>query len=314
MAARGSKQRIVRMMEAKEMDVSSERQQACPLCEQHKFVYLLEREYRSRTWRLARCLACGLHFTDPRPTLDDIKGFYAGTYHAELRSAGATEQIFGPKYERYIEKIRRFVVSGRTLDVGCATGLFPHMLQKLGYQAEGVELNPESLEWGRTNYRVPIHAGTMEELVDLCPASYDLITMTDVLEHTENPLAGLRCVNRLLKKNAHAMVTFPDIRSVKSRYYEWLARLTGRDWIWCMCHIPGHTWEFTEPTAVACFERTGFRVVDFHRSESAANITGRLSPLSIPARIFSLPLLAARYGSQMEFILRRTGDPPGPSN
>lgn len=294
------------------MDLSSVRKQACPLCTQHRFVYLLERVYQSRTWRLARCLDCGLHFTDPQPTLDDIKGFYVGTYHAELRSTGATEQIFGPKYERYIENIRRFVVSGRTLDVGCATGLFPHMLQNLGYEAEGVELNTESLQWGRTHYRVPIHAGTMEELVDLSPASYDLITMTDVLEHTENPIAALRCVNRLLKENAHVMVTFPDIRSVKSRYYQWIAKLSGRDWVWCTCHIPGHTWEFTKSSAVDCFERTGFRVVDFHRYESVDNVTGRLSFLSIPARFVSLPLLAAHFGSQMEFILQRTGDPLDP--
>jgi 2-polyprenyl-3-methyl-5-hydroxy-6-metoxy-1,4-benzoquinol methylase len=291
------------------MDASYVRTQACPLCGQYRFVHLLEREYQSRTWRLARCLACGLHFTNPQPTHDDIRGFYSGNYHAELRSAGVTEELFGPKYERYIERIRRFVVSGRTLDVGCATGLFPYMLRKLGYQAEGVELDAESLQWGRANYRVPIHAGPMEELVTCCPASYDLITLTDVLEHTENPLASLRCVSRLLKKNAYAMVTFPDIRSVKSIYYEWLARLTGRDWIWCMCHIPGHTWEFTESTAVDCFERTGFRVVDFHRSESGENITGRLSLLSVPARIFSLPPLAARFGSQMEFILQRVGHP-----
>ena len=107
------------------------------------------------------------------------------------------------------------------------------------------------------------------------------------------------------------MITFPDIRSARSRYYQWIASLTGQDWMWVTCHIPLHTWEFTESTAVECFERSGFAVVDFHRCVAGEDLTGRWSPLSVPARILSLPPLAARFGSQMEFILQRTGDPPG---
>jgi SAM-dependent methyltransferase len=279
------------------------------LCGQDGLAYLCEREYQSRIWRLARCLECKLHFTDPQPTPDDIKGFYFGSYHSQLRSPGATEVAFEAKFERYIEKIRRFVVAGRTLDVGCATGLFPRMLQDRGYDAEGIELHPQSREFGRAHYRVPIHAETLEELADLTPASYDLITMTDVLEHTANPIAALRCVNKLLKKNGYAMITFPDIRSIESRYYQWLAKLIGQDWIWCTCHIPGHIWEFTESSALDCFGRAGFKAVDFQRIKGIDRIVGRWSFLSIPARIFSPTLVAERFGTQMEFVLQQTGDP-----
>lgn len=283
----------------------------CPLCGQDRLKHLYERQYQSRTWRLARCLDCGLHFTDPQPTRDDINAFYAGDYHSELRADGAAEKISGQKYERYTRMIRRFAPSGRTLDVGCATGLFPHMLRNLGYEAEGLELNRESREFGSARYGLPIHGGTLEDIAALNPARYDLITMTDVLEDTQHPPSSLQLVNRLLKKSAHAMITFPDILSVESRYYRLLSRLTGRDWVWRTCRIPHHTWEFTKASAVECFEQAGFKVVAFRRSADLDRFRGGLALLSLPVRPLALPPIAAYIGSQMEFLLQRVGEPKG---
>jgi SAM-dependent methyltransferase len=277
---------------------------ACPLCGGEGAKRIFEREFQQRHWWLALCDSCGLHFTDPPPTAEDIRGFYAGQYHSNLRSSGGAEEAFGPKYRRYCDWIGGFVKSGATLDVGCSTGLLVKMLKDRGYRAEGMELNPDSARWGRENYGIPIQEGVLESL-EARDGVFDLITLTDVLEHTASPPAELRTINRLLGPSGHLMVTFPDISAPGSRYLHTLSKLTRRGYVWRSCHIPLHTWEFTYPTAKRLFERGGFEIAGFRRSEVSEFAFDKAGVLSMPANLTALPLIRNYYGSQMEFMLAK---------
>jgi 2-polyprenyl-3-methyl-5-hydroxy-6-metoxy-1,4-benzoquinol methylase len=279
----------------------------CPLCNGFRTRHLFSCVQQRKTWYLAQCTACGLHFTEPQPTAADIRSFYTNDdYHSQLRDAGATEQEFGAKYERYLEWIRRFLPAGRTLDIGCATGLLPHILRRAGYQAEGLELNRNSAEWGMAQYGVRIHTGTLEQFAQTFPDPYDLVTVTDVIEHTENPIEALSLVKRLIKPGGYAMVTFPDIRSVKSRYFQLIARVLQRDWLWMTCNVPFHTWEFTAPIALECFHRCGLSVAGSRRHENYEKLEGTFRRTAqIPTRLLSWTPLSTRFGTQMEFMLQK---------
>lgn len=263
--------------------------------------------FQDREWSLARCRLCGLHFTDPLPTEEEIHGFYQGDYHSGLYAPGKTEVTFGPKYRRYADALGRHLASGRVVDVGCATGLLVRMLRDRGYDAEGVELNSRSAEWGRDHYGVTIHTEPLERC-PFEPGSLQALTMTDVLEHTPNPLEFLRMAARFLASGGVVLVTFPDIRSLESRYFYTLSRLLHRDWLWSCCHIPKHTWEFTRHTAEACFAAAGFRVLEFHRSQPPS-ATPEGSPilrlLGLPPRVLCLHPLDRWLGTQMEFVIRK---------
>ncbi len=277
----------------------------CPLWQHDQTQRIFERTSGDRTWWLARCSACGLHFTDPHPNADDVRSFYQGDYHSDLRDEGKTEQLFGSKYRRYIDFVRPHLAPGATtLDVGCATGLFPKMLGELGYNAEGIELNPATVRWGRQNYGVSIHEGTLDDL--LSPdRRFDLISMTDVLEHTVYPPEEVRKVHELLKPGGHFLVTFPDIQSPSSRYLRLLSVCTRREWMWMTCHIPLHTWEFTYSTAKRLFIENGFELADFRRSQDYSFEFSIVGLLSLPANIPALPGLRRFAGNQMEFLLRK---------
>ena len=214
--------------------------------------------------RAVRELCAPVHF--PAPTEEDIRSFYSGDYHSELRNALATEEAFGPKFSRYVDMLGRHLYGGRVVDVGCSTGLLVRMLCDRGYEAEGVELNEHSAAWGVDRYKVCIHTQPLQAC-EFRAQSLDAVFMTDVLEHTEHPGQFLRDVGRLLVPGGFAVVTFPDISSVESRYQFLLSRLLRRDWVWSSCHIPLHVWEFSRRTAEACFADAGFRVVEFRRSQ-----------------------------------------------
>ncbi len=276
----------------------------CPLCDAAGVRPTHQRVFQDRTWSLQFCPGCGLYFTDPVPNGEQLQRFYSGDYHAQLRQPGASERVYGARFQRYAEWIASLVPPGRTLEVGCATGLLSWMLQQRGYAAEGIDLDEETVRWGAAHYGVNLRAGGLD-VVASQPGSYDLVTLTEVVEHTPQPIEFLRAVHHLLKPGGYALVTFPDITAAKSGYYRRLAWLTQREWIWLTCHMPLHTWEFSPATAQRTFECAGFGVVGFRRSESVDRLPGKLAPLTWPARLLCLGALARRFGSQMEFMIRK---------
>jgi SAM-dependent methyltransferase len=186
--------------------------------------------------------------------------------------------------------------------VGCATGLFPKLLTDEGYDATGIEINEESAAWGRQHYGARISVRTLEDL-EIPSTPYDLITFTDVLEHTLHPLKALEHAKRLLTNKGYVLVTFPDITSLESLYYNLLRKVLHREWLWVTCHIPLHIWEFTPKTASSLFKKAGFEVVGFRRSYHRIDLDGKLQVLSFFPRLLSIaPRL---FGTQMEFMLRR---------
>jgi SAM-dependent methyltransferase len=275
------------------------------MCGRSGPIYLASRTASAKEYRLAVCLRCGQHYCDPPPTLDEIVGFYQGDYHSELRLADGTEKAFGAKFARYRDWILSFIRSGRSIDIGTATGLFPSLLKAAGFKSEGTEYNRASAEWGSAHYGVPIRVGGLEQIAAELN-SYDLISMTDVLEHTEHPLHALQAASASLKPSGYMLITFPDIRSLESQYQRTLVKLTGRDWLWRCCHIPLHVWEFTPATARAMFDKAGFDVVGFRRSQVSEDpLSGIAGMLTLPLRALSVPWLARRFGTQMEFIIRK---------
>lgn len=280
---------------------------ACPACGSTNACRLFSKPCKDRIWHLARCMDCTQYYTDPLPTLDDIRSFYIGEYHADLQSEAATEAAFGKKFRGYADWISTFVQGGRSLDLGCTTGLFPHVLKQRGFDAEGLEINAASAEWGQQHYGITIRNEPFE-LADYGEGFFRLVSMADVLEHSLDPAVTLARVHAILEDGGFAFVSFPDIESIESRYFKAVARSTGRNWLWGCCHIPLHTWEFTRPTAEKLFRRSGFRVAGFRRShlntfERSSSL--RLTVISSPPLILGVPFLGSRLGTQMEFVLQK---------
>lgn len=284
----------------------------CPRCASRASRIICTRQRLGREWGLAKCRKCNQHYTTPTPTKDEISAFYEGDYHSELRTEVGTEAAFEAKYLRYADTLGRHLRSGRVVDVGCSTGLLVKILRDRGYDAEGIELNSESADWGRRQYGVVIHSKPLEDC-PFGPESLDALLFTDVLEHTQHPRDALIEAGQRLVPGGLALVTFPDICSLDSSYNYLLSRLLRRDWLWGNCHVPLHVWEFTPATAEACFNEAGFEVVEFRRSQPPAEPVDSLvlKLFSLPPRCLSWPVLSDWFGTQMEFVIRKLKRPEG---
>ena len=147
-----------------------------------------------------RCPKCQLIFVSPMP--DNTLEVYEGDYFT-----GAT-QGFGytdydadklpmvPAFKTYLRRIAHYnppAPGKRMLDVGAATGFFLNLARDAGWTtAVGVEPSASAAETARKK-QLDVKTGILEPgLYE--PASFDVITLWDVIEHVPDPKAMMNLV------------------------------------------------------------------------------------------------------------------------
>lgn len=107
--------------------------------------------------------------------------------------------------------------AGPILDVGAGDALFLPLLARYG-EPEGIEPEPEAVR-DVTRERWTLHLRPFDETFD--PGKrYGLITLFDVLEHLDDPLAALRHVRSLLRPGGLVVLTVPALRLLWTQHDE----------------------------------------------------------------------------------------------
>ena len=118
-----------------------------------------------------------------------------------------------------LETIDAYAVpGGRVLDIGCGTGFLLEQLAGRGFSGVGVDLSPESVEIAQARLaelgaadRLRAEVGSAYEPPD---GPFDLVTITDVLEHLEDPRACLTAARERLAPGGLVVVSTPNRRSL----------------------------------------------------------------------------------------------------
>ncbi len=230
----------------------------CILCGSEEWLPL----FAQKEWRVVRCAACGLGVLDPRPTPAELAELYGQEYfETNLMESGAPGS---PQFEKRLgleaHRIRLFRWAkkrGRVLDVGCGYGYFLAACQAKGYDVHGIELSGFAASHASQTLGLPVTMGALDE-VDLPPASFDVVTMWHVLEHTQDPLAALARAREWLRPDGLLVVEVPNHQSTDARAF-W------PDWVgW---GLPYHLFHFTPSTLARVLEKGGFAVArtkDYH--------------------------------------------------
>jgi 2-polyprenyl-3-methyl-5-hydroxy-6-metoxy-1,4-benzoquinol methylase len=160
---------------------------------------------------IQRCGSCSLIYVSPR--LAEHQHHYHGQREGILAKYGPI--LRGEKghnrdanYRQELAVLARLKPSGRLLDVGTHCGFFLRMARGQGWELHGVEPSPAA-ELAREFFGLEVHRGHLEEL-GLPAASFDLVTLIDVIEHLDNPLQLLAEVRRLLAPDGLVFVKTPN--------------------------------------------------------------------------------------------------------
>ena len=162
-----------------------------------------------------------------------------------------------PKQRRYesdrrIAFVRRYVRSGKLLEVGAAAGHFVEAARDAGYEPMGIEPAAD-LPARRATERtgVPVIAGFLED-VELPRAEFDVACAWHVVEHIREPQAALVRLRDALKPGATLLIEVPNIDSVQAR------RRGAR---WANLDLRHHVGHYTPAALRALLISAGFRDV-----------------------------------------------------
>ena len=122
----------------------------------------------------------------------------------------------------------------RVLDIGCGFCETLGYHQSRGCEAYGVEADA-NVELVAAHFGFNVHIGLFDP-DRYQAASFDYVTLDQVIEHVADPHKVMAGVARVLKPGGTAVISTPNARG-------WGVRLFGRRWInW---HIPYHLQQFT---------------------------------------------------------------------
>ena len=115
---------------------------------------------------------------------------------------------------------RAALAGSRVLDVGCGGGLLAESLARAGATVTAIDLAPAMIEVARRHaaaggLAIEYRVAAAEELARTQPASFDVVTCMEMLEHVPQPAAMMATLAQLLRPGGAAFVSTIN-RNLKS--------------------------------------------------------------------------------------------------
>ncbi len=206
---------------------------------------------------IVQCRDCGLIYQNPREKAAAIEDQYS--------------QVEDPVYERetsgrirtfskLLDRLEGYRAPGRLADVGCYTGVFLSVARQRGWQVTGIE--PSRWAAGKARARGIEVVNAPFRNSGLAPAAFDVVTLWDVIEHLDNPLADLRAVRGLLRPGGILGMSTMDADSL-------FARLAGGRWPW---YMRMHFFYFTRDSITRLLHAAGFQVLAIERHQRVVSL------------------------------------------
>ncbi len=109
----------------------------------------------------------------------------------------------------------------KILEAGCGRGEFLREFQKLGLDARGLDLSPESASF-LVNSGIPVDVCDIENegRLPYADKSFDVVFSKSFMEHLRAPDAFLRETLRILKPGGFALCMIPDWESNYRTYFD----------------------------------------------------------------------------------------------
>ncbi len=225
----------------------------------------------------------------------------------DIDSVPETAYGFRTKVKIFIERIERLRSElgkekreTRILDIGCGTGrqvTFP--LGAEGYSVIGLDTDLASLEVAEkenTFENVRFVQGDSQHLSKhLHEQHFDVVILSDILEHLSDPEKFLRDLCKLLASQAVLLVSIPNGRGPFEienfifrktgilRFGYWLRKKLGRggSTLQSLNHESGHVQFFSRRRFLELASRAGYRISFFRKGSFLCGpLTGRIIGLS----------------------------------
>ncbi len=269
----------------------------CPICKTAELAFYFK---YNATQSIYKCNQCTLQFLSPQ--LDDVAltKLYSENYYLAwgLKGDAENESIKHMKISTFnlrLDLISKFRKSGKILDVGCATGYFLEAAKIKGYKSYGVEFSDYSANIAKTKFGdANIFKGTLEEC-QFENGSFDVIAMSDLIEHVRNPIETLQKAHQLLNEHGIIMIMTPDTSSLSYK-------LMKQKWTHYKLE---HFYYFNKQALQQAALQSGFKLIHYEHAKKSMNIDYLHTQLNVYKNKLFTPIINLLYFILPKTILRK---------
>jgi 2-polyprenyl-3-methyl-5-hydroxy-6-metoxy-1,4-benzoquinol methylase len=122
----------------------------------------------------------------------------------------------------------------KLLEVGSGLGYLTYSLRKADYDVVGLDISVSAIKEAVKTFGEYYVCSDVAEYANTRAKTFDVILLTDVIEHVDKPLVFLSTLKTLLRKNGRVIITTPN----KSFYHA--------DILWASELPPVHCWWLSE--------------------------------------------------------------------
>lgn len=230
---------------------------ACQLCDSHDLRPFVVPD-RLLLWHCGRC---GLYQYGEMPAQNAYEGDYHSGYSAKRRSKLRTAAVRLNRIAGLLCRKAHIGQAVRLLDVGASVGCTLQAAAQRGWQAVGVDVSQQAVEFCR---RRGLACQRIEgDELPFADNSFDVLTSWHVIEHVRDVRETLAQWRRVLAPGGLLALETPDGECLK-------VRLKGAAYrrFWA----PEHTYTFTRRTLAAFVRQAGFELL-------SPPVVGRLTDL-----------------------------------
>ena len=148
---------------------------------------------------------------------------------------------------------------GKLLEIGCGDGSMIARLREVGWDVEGLDVDPVSIESARARGLTVKHGDLAGQSYP--DESFDCVIMRHAQEHIPDPMDLLAECRRVLKPGGTLVSVVPNGASWEHRHF-------GRNWV--ALEPPRHLFHFGSRSLKLACEGSGFRVVRLFSSGHTA--------------------------------------------
>ena len=222
----------------------------CPSCnsdEKEKLFESIDIKQSKEIFTIVKCCKCNLIYTENAPNFEDAVRYYGTSYYSYHRKFELPENV--------IENGKRY------LDIGCGSGW--HIVDKMkeGYDAYGVEIDPNVVKLCRD--RGLKVKQSIKGRIDYESDFFDFIHLNHVLEHLHSLDRMMSEIYRCLKQGGTLQISVPNIESYDAKIY-------GK--YWRHLDVPRHLYHFSQDSLASLLSKHKFRNLQFSTSKKEITI------------------------------------------
>lgn len=221
-------------------------------------------------YTILKCLNCLLLSLDFMGEYEQFienyyqKGYFTGDKKLRAYANYADDKAnIAKNAEKLLKKAHKYTKVGNLLDVGCAMGFFMEQAQKNGYKSYGIEVSDYAATIAQKKFPKTVYKGSVEDFLkngtkesQFKGVNFDLITLSDLIEHVNNPRGVLKGLKNILAPSGVIALQTGDAGSL------W-AFLMGKNW-----HFyapPQHLYFFSQKTLTTLLKQAGYEVIKIEK-------------------------------------------------